>query len=52
MIKLIFCDMDGTLLDDAGQMPPMFDEVVGEILHRGAVFCPASGRQYSALLFL
>ena len=50
MIKLIFCDMDGTLLDDAGQMPPMFDEVVGEILHRGAVFCPASGRQYSALL--
>ena len=50
MIKLIFCDMDGTLLDDAGQMPPMFDEVVGEILQRGAVFCPASGRQYSALL--
>lgn len=50
MIKLIFCDMDGTLLDDAGQMPPMFDEVVGEILRRGAVFCPASGRQYSALL--
>lgn len=50
MIKLIFCDMDGTLLDDAGEMPPMFDAVVGEILRRGAIFCPASGRQYSALL--
>ena len=50
MIKLIFCDMDGTLLDEAGNLPPMFDAVVGEVLRRGAIFCPASGRQYSALL--
>ena len=38
MIKLIFCDMDGTLLDEAGNLPPMFDAVVGEVLRRGAIF--------------
>ena len=50
MIKIIFCDMDGTLLDGDGNMPPMFDDVVGEVIKRGAIFAPASGRQYSALL--
>ncbi len=49
-IKLIFCDMDGTLLDDSSSLPPDFDEVVGEVLRRGAIFAPASGRQYSALV--
>lgn len=49
-IRLIFCDMDGTLLDAAGELPPDFDEVIGEVLRRGALFAPASGRQYSALL--
>ncbi|MBP5199607.1 MAG: HAD family phosphatase [Schwartzia sp.] len=48
-IKLIFCDMDGTLLDENGNLPPDFDEVIGEVLRRGAIFAPASGRQYSAL---
>lgn len=51
MIKLIFCDMDGTLLDAAGNLPPMFDEVMAELARRGAVFCPASGRQYAALSY-
>lgn len=49
-IKLIFCDMDGTLLDGESNLPPDFDEVVGEVLRRGAIFAPASGRQYSALV--
>ncbi len=48
-IKLIFCDMDGTLLDGQSDLPPDFDEVIGEVLRRGAIFAPASGRQYSAL---
>ena len=48
-IKIIFCDMDGTLLDGNSNLPPDFDEVIGEVLRRGAIFAPASGRQYSAL---
>ena len=49
-IKLIFCDMDGTLLDGNSNLPPDFDEVIGEVIRRGAIFAPASGRQYSALV--
>lgn len=49
-IKLIFCDMDGTLLDEHSNLPPDFDEVIGEVIRRGAIFAPASGRQYSALV--
>ncbi len=49
-IKLIFCDMDGTLLDGNSNLPPDFDEVIGEVIRRGAVFAPASGRQYTALV--
>ena len=48
-IKLIFCDMDGTLLDENSNLPPDFDEVIGEVIRRGAIFAPASGRQYTAL---
>ena len=50
MIKLVFSDMDGTLLDADGQMPPEFDAVMAELRARGVVFAPASGRQYYALL--
>ncbi|MBR5162404.1 MAG: HAD family phosphatase [Schwartzia sp.] len=42
--------MDGTLLDENSNLPPDFDEVVGEVIRRGAIFAPASGRQYSALV--
>lgn len=48
-IKLIFCDMDGTLLDENSSLPPDFDEVMTEVIRRGAIFAPASGRQYTAL---
>lgn len=50
MIKIIFSDMDGTLLDGQGQLPPDFDEVMGELKRRGVIFAPTSGRQYFALI--
>lgn len=50
MIKLILSDMDGTLLDENGQLPAEFDEVMGQLLERGVQFAPASGRQYYSLL--
>lgn len=50
MIKIIFSDMDGTLLDDEGRLPPDFDEVMAELKGRGVIFAPASGRQYFALI--
>lgn len=50
MIKIIFSDMDGTLLDEHGQLPPDFDEVMGELKRRGVIFAPTSGRQYFALI--
>lgn len=50
MIKLIMSDMDGTLLDENGNLPPDFDAVMEELKARGILFAPASGRQYYALL--
>lgn len=50
MIKLIFTDMDGTLLDDEGNLPPDFDATISRLKERGCRFCPASGRQYTALV--
>ncbi len=50
MIKVIFCDMDGTLLDDASQLPAEFPAVAAELKRRGVLFAPASGRQYFSLL--
>ena len=50
MIKLIFSDMDGTLLNDNGNLPRDFDELMKELNSRGVIFAPASGRQYFSLL--
>lgn len=50
MIKLILSDMDGTLLDDRGNIPAGFDEVIGELKRRNILFAPASGRQYYQLI--
>lgn len=50
MIKIIFSDMDGTLLDDRSQLPAGFDEMMSELKSRGVIFAPASGRQYFSLL--
>lgn len=48
-IRMIACDMDGTLLDDNHQVNPEFWPLVRELKARGIVFCPASGRQYFTL---
>lgn len=50
MIKLILTDMDGTLLDGNGNLPPDFDEIMAELKLKGVKFAPSSGRQYYSLL--
>ena len=50
VIKIIFSDMDGTLLDENGDLPQGFDEMMVELKRRNVIFAPASGRQYFSLL--
>ncbi len=50
MIKIIFSDMDGTLLTSQNKLPDGFDETMSELKKRGVIFAPASGRQYFSLL--
>ncbi len=50
MIKIIFSDMDGTLLTSEGNLPEGFDEMISLLKSRGVIFSPASGRQYYSLL--
>ena len=50
MIKIIFSDMDGTLLDEQGNLPEEFPQVIEEMKSYGVLFAPASGRQYYSLL--
>lgn len=50
MIKIIFSDMDGTLLDAQGRVPDGFEDVAKALEARGVLFAPASGRQYFSLL--
>ena len=45
MIKVIFSDMDGTLLDENSQLPAEFDEVMAELKKRGVIFFFSFGRQ-------
>ena len=58
MIKLIACDMDGTLLDSAQRLPAElcegicvlnFGKVIAKLKEKGVLFCVASGRQYASL---
>ena len=49
-IKLIACDVDGTLLFDyAPALPPETLEIIGRLLDQGIMFAPASGRAYDSL---
>ena len=49
-IKLVACDVDGTLLFDyAPALPASTLEVVGRLLDQGIMFVPASGRSYDSL---
>ncbi len=50
MVKIIFSDMDGTLLTSANKLPDGFDETMAELKRRNVIFAPASGRQYFSLL--
>lgn len=48
-VRLVVCDMDGTLLTDAGEFPDGFWELEDELRARDILFVPASGRQYQTL---
>lgn len=48
-VRLVAMDMDGSLLDDAKLVDPSFWPLLDELLARGVVVCPASGRQYATL---
>ncbi|GEE03841.1 hydrolase [Gordonia spumicola] len=48
-IRLVVCDMDGTLLDADGAVPDGFWPLLDDMTSRGIVFVPASGRQYQSL---
>ena len=50
MIRLIACDIDGTLLqgEETAIRPAIFQEI-RRLRTRNILFCPASGRQYSSL---
>ena len=50
MVKVIFTDMDGTLLTSGNKLPPGFSGAMAELKRRGVIFAPASGRQYYSLL--
>jgi len=50
MIKLIACDLDGTLLLDGAQsLRPETVGLIKELKKQGRIFVPASGRQYPNL---
>lgn len=49
MIKLIACDMDGTLLDSNKRLPADLFDVLARLRGQGVTFAVASGRQYGSL---
>lgn len=48
-IRLIACDMDGTLLDSRKRLPRDILPVIRALKEKGVLFAVASGRQYAAL---
>ncbi|WP_456295747.1 Cof-type HAD-IIB family hydrolase [Vibrio sp. AK197] len=49
-VKFIAADMDGTLLNEHGQLDPEFFDVFSKLEQKGIIFAAASGRQYYSLL--
>lgn len=48
-VRLVVTDMDGTLLDGAGQLPARLPQVLARMRRHGVLLCPASGRQLANL---
>ncbi|XVX21011.1 Cof-type HAD-IIB family hydrolase [Actinomycetota bacterium] len=48
-VRLVVCDMDGTLLDGHGGIPESFWPLLERMTGSGVVFAPASGRQLATL---
>lgn len=48
-VKLIASDMDGTLLDENGQVPPETFDLILALRERGVCFVASSGRRYDRL---
>ncbi|WP_233224879.1 Cof-type HAD-IIB family hydrolase [Nocardia sp. MDA0666] len=51
-VRLVVCDMDGTLLTKAGTVPDTFWPLLEVMRTRAVTFVPASGRQYATLAAL
>lgn len=49
MIQLIASDMDGTLLDEQGNLPEGIFDRIRALKEKGVMFAAASGRQYDSL---
>ena len=49
-IKLVACDLDGTLLNDKGEVSRENLDAIKELTERGIYFVPASGRAYAELI--
>ena len=53
MIRLITCDIDGTLLQNGEvRLRPLLFEQIRALKEKDILFCPASGRQYASLRWL
>lgn len=50
MIKLIATDLDGTLLNENGQLHPDFNKVFKALKSKNVKFVAASGRQYANII--
>lgn len=46
IIKLIACDMDGTLFNDKKELPASFKEKMSQLRNRDIIFVASSGRSY------
>ena len=48
-LRLVLEDIDGTLLDDGGNLPADLPRILDRLKAGGITFAPASGRQYATL---
>jgi Cof subfamily protein (haloacid dehalogenase superfamily) len=49
-VKLVVSDMDGTLLNDKGEVSTRFFELFKKLQRQNILFCAASGRQYDSII--